>query len=73
MPSPDQIRQADRERDHLLAVNRPVPGARPVPVSRAPMVLASIHQIAKRGHEEVGCDAPGWCGYCEILALTTGA
>lgn len=72
MPNFDEIRRAELERNHLLEVNRRVPGSgggMKVTIQTSPM-RAKIQAVAARGHEEIGCGHPNdWCPYCELLEI----
>lgn len=72
MPTPDEIRKMHLERDHLLEVNRSMPG-RPFTISLPliPGFKGKVRDIANRAHETYGCFGPDeGCPFCEILELT---
>jgi hypothetical protein len=73
MPNFDEIRRNDLERNHLLQVNRSLPGGGGggVKVTIQPSNMREkIQAVAERGHKDDGCGHPAdWCPYCELLEI----
>lgn len=72
MPTPEEIRKNDLERDRLLQVNLRVPGDRPTVaiVREIPAYTRGcLKGIADRGHREYQCAMPDWCPFCELLKI----
>lgn len=73
MPTPEEIRKNDLERDRLLQVNLRVPGGRPTVAVTACELPAyqkgMLKGIADRGHREYQCAMPDWCPFCELLKI----
>lgn len=72
MPTIEEIRTANMQRDQLLQVNRALPGRPSVVVMPHPSGLKErARGIAERGHQTHGCFAPAdWCPFCELLSIT---